>query len=430
MKINSILLAALFLSTTLAVQAGSVVNQYFPMNNGDSRYYQDYDFPSSTSTEYFTQTSYNGHSVFSLNFHDEWNTTSLETGTWYLGNSGTALTLYGIKTSWGSLTFNSPANLFTDQTLTNNGALTSTVTGVYYAAGLGNVTFNITVQTTVSSIPGTITVPAGTFANCKLVEVVETATCYGVFQQTFDSAAWVLAPGVGIIADGVATWDVDTGTFTFYDLFGNEEDYFELVSVTYNPSTKIPAITSPIPGSTLTSSSVTFQWSSGTGVTNYGLYVGSSFDAHDIYDQSVGMNLSGSVTGIPTDGRTLYVRLWWTIAGVWQYTDYTNTASSTPPSATTKAATLISTSGATLNSTVNPNGLSTTIHFEYGLTASYGTSTTLGNIGTSASNYGAAITGLSPNTTYHFRIVATSSGGTRNGSDMTFKTTASSTRRR
>jgi hypothetical protein len=93
-----------------------------------------------------------------------------------------------------------------------------------------------------------------------------------------------------------------------------------------------------------------------------------------------------------------------------------------PPTATTVAATLVTSTGATLNSTVNPNGLSTTIYFQYGLTTGYGSSTTSGSIGTSSGNYGTAITGLSPNTTYHFRIVATSTGGTTDGSDLTFTT--------
>ena len=33
-----------------------------------------------------------------------------------------------------------------------------------------------------------------------------------------------------------------------------------------------------------------------------------------------------TVTGLPVDGRTLYVRLWSVIGGVWSFTDYTYTA--------------------------------------------------------------------------------------------------------
>jgi hypothetical protein len=99
----------------------------------------------------------------------------------------------------------------------------------------------------------------------------------------------------------------------------------------------------------------------------------------------------------------------------------------TKPTATTVAATpsTITASGATLNSTVNPNGSSTTIHFQYGLTTSYGSTTTPVSIGTSSGSYPQPISGLSSNTTYHFRVVATNSGGTNYGSDLTFKTTTS-----
>ena len=95
------------------------------------------------------------------------------------------------------------------------------------------------------------------------------------------------------------------------------------------------------------------------------------------------------------------------------------------PLATTNEAGGITTSGATLNGTVNANGESTTVTFEYGLTTSYGTTVTadqspiLGNSDTAVSK---GITGLSANTTYHYRVVAASSGGTTNGGDQVFNT--------
>jgi hypothetical protein len=88
-----------------------------------------------------------------------------------------------------------------------------------------------------------------------------------------------------------------------------------------------PTITNPNPGSILESSRVTFQWTSGPGVTDYFLYVGNSLGANDIYSQNAGLGLSATVVGLPTDGRTLYVRLWWTTTGAdWQFADYTYTA--------------------------------------------------------------------------------------------------------
>lgn len=92
------------------------------------------------------------------------------------------------------------------------------------------------------------------------------------------------------------------------------------------------------------------------------------------------------------------------------------------PIVATIAASAITTTTATLNATVNPNGYATTYHFEYGATTSYGTSTSTvsAGSGTAALSVNANLTGLVPGTTYHFRIVAVNSEGTSNGNDLTF----------
>ena len=99
------------------------------------------------------------------------------------------------------------------------------------------------------------------------------------------------------------------------------------------------------------------------------------------------------------------------------------------PSATTNGATGVTTTTATLNGTINPNGLNTTYYFEYGTSTSYGNtkSGTSGYTGSANVNVSENITGLIPNTPYHYRIVATNSGGTTNGSDITFTTSSSGT---
>jgi hypothetical protein len=97
------------------------------------------------------------------------------------------------------------------------------------------------------------------------------------------------------------------------------------------------------------------------------------------------------------------------------------------PSATTGSATALTSSSATLNGTVNDNGTATTVTFDYGTTTSYGTNvaaTTGGTIaaGTGSTAVSVALTGLQVNTSYHFRVNATASGTTVNGSDATFTT--------
>jgi len=95
------------------------------------------------------------------------------------------------------------------------------------------------------------------------------------------------------------------------------------------------------------------------------------------------------------------------------------------PTATTGAATGISASGATLNGTVNANGASTTVTFEYGTTVAYGSTVTAGEspvTGSSDTAVSTVLAGLTSYTTYHFRVVGTNAGGTTYGADMTFTT--------
>lgn len=97
---------------------------------------------------------------------------------------------------------------------------------------------------------------------------------------------------------------------------------------------------------------------------------------------------------------------------------------SSPPLAITGASGSIEANSATLNGTVRPNGAPTRYFFEYGTTTAYGSVTPTANAGSGSVDIpvSAAIGGLEPNTTYHFRIVATNSLGTSIGEDTVFVT--------
>ncbi len=79
---------------------------------------------------------------------------------------------------------------------------------------------------------------------------------------------------------------------------------------------------------------------------------------------------------------------------------------------------------ATLTAAINPKGSPTTYHLEYGTTTSYGASTPEAPIGAEATaqSVSNSLAGLIPATTYHWRIVATSSVGVTEGPDQTFTT--------
>ena len=94
-----------------------------------------------------------------------------------------------------------------------------------------------------------------------------------------------------------------------------------------------------------------------------------------------------------------------------------------PPVVTTNPATNVTASSARLNGRLDPHGLSTTVYFQYGTTTSYGSRTPNQiKTGNNYQNVFAALSGLTAGTTYHFRIVATNTGGTRVGSDRTLTT--------
>jgi uncharacterized protein (TIGR02145 family) len=95
------------------------------------------------------------------------------------------------------------------------------------------------------------------------------------------------------------------------------------------------------------------------------------------------------------------------------------------PASTAVNATSVLTTSATLNGTVNPNSLTTTVTFEYGLTTSYGGTAAAAQSPLSADangNITATLTGLTPGTIYHFRVKAENSLGITYSGDITFTT--------
>jgi hypothetical protein len=84
------------------------------------------------------------------------------------------------------------------------------------------------------------------------------------------------------------------------------------------------------------------------------------------------------------------------------------------------------TTDATLKARINPGGLPTTYHLEYGADASYGQSTAESNVGAdeTAHTTTSSLQGLTPGATYHWRVVATNSAGVSEGPDRTFTTYA------
>jgi hypothetical protein len=98
----------------------------------------------------------------------------------------------------------------------------------------------------------------------------------------------------------------------------------------------------------------------------------------------------------------------------------------------TQPASSVAGHAATFSGGVNEESEPSQSHFEYGTTTSYGNVTPTQTVPAHSNGNGGNgfvtdnVVSLQPATTYHYRLVATDSGGTVNGSDMAFTTEAAS----
>ncbi|MDR4504663.1 MAG: alkaline phosphatase [Candidatus Scalindua sp.] len=274
-------------------------------------------------------------------------TTSTVTFQWSAG-SGVSKYWLGVGTSFNSVKTSPFGNIYSAATGTNT---TQQVTGIpingnpvyvrlWWKIGTTWTTADYTFQTqgTGNQTPIAVNDSAVTAKN-TLVNVNVTANDTDP-DGTIDPATVVVrsnpAHGTAVArADGTVNYTPVTGytgqdtfTYTVNDTLGATSNV-AAVTITVNSSGGTPGMTSPAPGATITTSTVTFQWSAGTGVSRYWLGVGTSFNSvktspfGNIFGASTGTSTTQQVTGIPINGNPVYVRLWWKIGSTWFTADYT-----------------------------------------------------------------------------------------------------------
>jgi len=181
----------------------------------------------------------------------------------------------------------------------------------YQAASLSQA--QITSPTKGSTLPGSV---------ASFTWTAETgATSYQLWLGSISGAYDLGTVGTSGLQGSIANLPTDGraiyATLWGYDSAGN---WSVQDTATYWAAALTKAqITSPPKGSTLPGL-VVFTWTAETGATSYQIWVGNAPGTHDItYAESSG--LSVSVTGLPRDGRPLYVTLWGYMGGAWTVQD-------------------------------------------------------------------------------------------------------------
>jgi hypothetical protein len=204
------------------------------------------------------------------------------------------------------------------------------------------------------------------------------------------------------------------------------------------PIPTAPELTSPgnstTPGPITTTLTPTFEWGSVTAAADYTLTVSRTpYSTNSLVytsDELTGTSFT-LPTGVLFDGQSYCWEVTATnVSGTSPASSifyFQTPGSYSPPTIATDAASNITSTGAILNGNLTGLGSSSSanVNFAYGTSTSYGYTTSVQTLSASVA-FQAVITGLTPNTTYHFQANA---GGVSiiYGNDVTFTTLAATT---
>jgi hypothetical protein len=193
-------------------------------------------------------------------------------------------------------------------------------------------------------------------------------------------------------------------------------------------SAKVATFTDANPYGTASDYTATINWGDGTASAGtVGSAAGGGFTVTGSHTYANGGTYTTSITITDVGGATATATSTVTVAGA--------LGSPAPPTVlATAPPTVLSTTSAAFTTTVNPHGLATTVHFEYGpvlpgakaAAVTYSSSTPDQTVNPDFNNHTvtATVTGLLPNVTYNVRAVAANSAGTVDGANQELATPA------
>lgn len=197
-------------------------------------------------------------------------------------------------------------------------------------------TVNICTPTANATEPATFSVQAAatpvagrTISSMRLY--VDSTSQYTTFAATLNTSVTLAAGTHNLV---INAWD-NTGAV-----------YQAKESVTVQTTSNAPVLTSPANGSALQSSQ-TFQWKAVASANEYWIWIGTTAGGNDLYNQGQNLNTSATISGLPSSGGTVYLRLFALIGNNWYWNDYSFTAPSGGKSILTSPANGSTLSGAT-----------------------------------------------------------------------------------
>ncbi len=309
------------------------------------------------------------------------------------GTGGTISPSSATVTSGGSRTFTiTPNTGYNIAGVTMDGASVGAVASYTFT----NVTASHTIAATFTAISYTITASAGTGGTIS----PSSATVTSGGSQTF-----TITPNTGYNIAGVTVDGASAGAVASYT--------FTNVTASHTMAATFTAI----PNYTLTVN----KTGTGSGSVSPNP-IGPSYSAGALVTLTATPNANSTFNGWSGGGCSGNTNPCQVTMNANISVTATFNAVLNPPVVVTGSATLVPSSSAQLNGTVNPKGLSTTYVFQWGRTTSYGSTTavTTAGSGTGDAPSSANITRLRANTVYHYRLKATNSAGTTYGEDKSF----------
>jgi parallel beta-helix repeat protein len=303
--------------------------------------------------------------------------------------------------------------------ISGNNALTVTTSVSIAASTASNITKSLSVGDGSLKVGTTLTITGGTSSTRKSQLTINTGTVTVTGSLSVPNArSWIVFSGAGILSLGgtiqsTGSLTPGTGTVKYTGAAQSVGTY------TYN--------------NLAFSGSGSKTISTGT-VVNGNLSIAGTAKA----DIGAGLNIPVNTLALGGTGR---------VAGTWGSTSsaatnkndtyftlttgmltVATTLATTAPTVSSSSATLVKRTSAQFNGTVNANGDSTIVRFEFGTSTSYGSTLTAVQsplTGTTSTSVSVQVPGLlAPGTTYHYRVVGVNSGGTAYGSDRSFTTSS------